>query len=311
MDAAFAKAVVEGLSKKNKSISSQYFYDDKGSELFQQIMEVPEYYPTRCETEILNQHAPSIAASLHADHPLEIVELGAGDGSKTQILLREFLHKGREVIYRPIDISAGALQGLQVDLEAKLPGLKVKGLQGEYFQALSQLEASPHPRLVLFLGSNIGNFNDAQAIDFLYRLRSMTAKGDYLFVGFDLRKNPHIILGAYNDAQGVTREFNFNLLRRINEELEADINLEQWAHYPTYDPFVGQVRSYLVSLCEQEVFLKNVNTRVFFKRWESIHTETSNKFTPEGISMLASSAGYTEVAHWEDQKGYFRDCLWR
>ena len=310
MDAAFAQAVVEGLSKKNKHISSQYFYDDRGSELFRRIMDLDEYYPTRCEREILSNRSAEIVAQIPGDGPIEIVELGAGDGSKTQILLKEFLVQGREVIYRPIDISAGAIEGLRDRLEQEVPGLKVRGLVGTYFAALGSLEVSEHPRLVLFLGSNIGNFNDAEAIDFLYRLRTMTNRGDLLFCGFDLRKNPHIILAAYNDAEGVTREFNYNLLRRINQELDGDFDLDQWAHYPTYDPFVGQVRSYLVSLREQTVELGKLNTKVFFQRWESIHTETSNKFTPEGISMLASSSGFSEVAHWEDAKGYFRDCLW-
>ncbi|MFD1470693.1 L-histidine N(alpha)-methyltransferase [Hymenobacter caeli] len=305
-----AAHVADGLRQAPKSLSSMYFYDDAGSELFQQIMGLPEYYPTRAEYGIFAAHGPAIAAALDpADAPgaFALVELGAGDGLKTKLLLRELLASSDDFTYVPVDISAGALAGLAASLAAELPGLRTTPETTSYATALARLAARPGRKAVLFLGSNIGNFAPTERAAFLAQLAAPLGAADRLLIGFDLQKDPRRIRAAYDDAQGVTARFNLNLLVRLNRELGADFDLAAWQHYTDYDPLTGAVRSYLVSTRAQTVRLAALQQTVPFAAWEVIHTENSYKFTPPQIAALAAAAGLRVVATFDD--GDFADVV--
>ena len=243
----FAEDVLRGLSATPKFLSSKYFYDDEGSRLFQEIMKLPEYYLTGCEHEIFSTQAEEIFrafsggnASVNERVPSEItgtrsltlafrsdgfdlIELGAGDGTKTAVLIDHFLKQNTDISYSPIDISQEALDALTTKFNAEFPSLVMSARNGDYFKILESLKADDGRRKVLlFLGSNIGNFNRDQAVEFFRSLRGVMSEGDLLFIGFDLQKDPHVIVPAYDDSAGVTSAFNLNLLKRINRELGGD-----------------------------------------------------------------------------------------
>ncbi|NOY94024.1 MAG: L-histidine N(alpha)-methyltransferase [Deltaproteobacteria bacterium] len=308
----FAYDVLVGLSEKPKQLSSRYFYDDEGSRLFQEIMESPEYYLTGAEREILEGHAAEILRRSTGE-PFDLVDLGAGDGAKTCVLLEHLLEAGADVRYVPIDISEGAMGSLADSLLTRLPGLSMHGLVSEYVDGVHWLSAhaAQRPKLVLFLGSNIGNFNAGQARAFLRRLWSSLAEGDRVLVGFDLKKDIDRLLGAYNDARGVTARFNVNLLARINRELGANFELEKFRHFSSYDVFSGAMESYLVSLEEQRVFVEAVGQEFHFEAWEPVHTEYSYKYLPSDIRSLAADTGFVIEEDFHDAKRDFVDSLWR
>ncbi len=311
INATFAEDVRRGLTSDPKSLLSRYFYDAAGDKLFQKIMELPEYYLTGCEFEILQTHWSSILRQMDG-LPFDLVELGAGDGLKTRILIRQFLTQKADFHYLPIDISGSVLEHLREVLNEKWPDLPVTPVEGEYFSALHDIDRlSDRRKLVLFLGSNIGNMDQERAAGFLRRLRSSLRPDDLLLVGFDLKKDPEVILAAYNDSQGVTREFNLNLLRRINRELEADFDLSAFRHWPTYNPLSGDTKSFLVSEKEQTVRIKALELEVPFRKWEAIDMELSKKYDRPEIEWLAEHAGF-EMGNWFfDEKQYFADVLFR
>ncbi|MGY2132000.1 L-histidine N(alpha)-methyltransferase [Hymenobacter sp. HD11105] len=306
-----ARHVASGLQKSPKSLSSKYFYDDAGSKLFQQIMALPEYYPTRTEFGLLTTHRAAIVDALRpaSAEPFYLLELGAGDGLKTKILLRELLDLGVNFTYMPVDISAGALDGLTASLQAELPKLRVEPVVAEYTAALTLMAARPGRKVVLFLGSNIGNFTPSDRREFLRALTQPLNPDDRLLIGFDLQKAPRIIRAAYDDAQGVTAAFNLNLLTRLNRELEADFDLANWQHYTDYDPISGVVRSYLVSTCTQQVHFGALDQIVEFAAWEIIHTENSYKFTRPLITQVATEAGLEVLNFFTDEQAYFADVV--
>ncbi|GAA4013114.1 L-histidine N(alpha)-methyltransferase [Hymenobacter fastidiosus] len=309
---ALARHVAEGLSRPQKTLSSMYFYDDEGSRLFQQIMALPEYYPTRTEFDLLTIHQAAIAAALRpetADEPFYLLELGAGDGLKTKILLRELLAAGANFTYVPVDISMAAVEGLSASLRRELPTLRVEGLVAEYTRALTMMAARPGRKAVLFLGSNIGNFLPADRLDFLRALAQPLSADDRLLIGFDLQKDPRQIRAAYDDSQGVTAAFNLNLLRRLNRELGTDFDLAHWQHYTDYDPLAGAVRSFLVSSRPQTVTVAALGQKVNFAAWETIHTENSYKFTRPLISTMAAEAGLRVQTIFTDAQDYFADVV--
>ncbi|WP_310396286.1 L-histidine N(alpha)-methyltransferase [Hymenobacter sp.] len=306
-----AQHVAAGLGRTPKTLSSMYFYDDAGSQLFQQIMELPEYYPTRAEFAIFREHGAAIAAALSPPGGGEfaLVELGAGDGAKTKLLLRELLAASPTFTYAPVDISTGAMAGLVEMLALEMPALRVAPMVSDYATALAQLRSRPGGKAVLFLGSNIGNFGPAERLDFLRRLAAPLAPADRLLIGFDLQKDPRRIRAAYDDAQGVTAAFNLNLLTRINRELGANFDLAHWQHYTDYNPLTGAVRSYLVSARAQQVRLAALDQTVDFAAWEVIHTENSYKFTLPQIEELATEAGLRVVATFTDAATDFADVV--
>jgi dimethylhistidine N-methyltransferase len=303
--------VAQGLSRTPKTLSSMYFYDDVGSRLFQQIMELPEYYPTRAEFAIFREHGAAIAAALSPAEGGEfaLVELGAGDGAKTKLLLRELLASGTPFTYAPVDISAGAMTGLVAALAAELPALHTAPVVEDYATALTQLRTWPGSKAVLFLGSNIGNFGPAERLDFLRQLAGPLGAADRLLIGFDLQKDPRRIRAAYDDAQGVTAAFNLNLLTRLNRELGADFDLAHWQHYTDYSPLNGAVRSFLVSTRAQQVRVAALDETFDFAAWEVIHTENSFKFTLPQIEALAAEVGLRVVASFTDAAGDFADVV--
>ena len=306
--------VREGLSRPFKTLSSMYFYDDEGSRLFQQIMALPEYYPTRTEFGLLTHHRAAISQALRPQDPAEpffLLELGAGDGLKTKILLRELLETGTNFTYVPVDISAAALDGLAASLRAELPDLRVEPVVADYADALRLMAGRPGRKAVLFLGSNIGNFLPADRHRFLLNLAQPLTPDDRLLIGFDLQKDPRQIRAAYDDTQGVTAAFNFNLLHRLNRELGADFDLDHWQHYTDYDPLNGAVRSFLVSTRAQTVQFKQPDWSVDFRAWEMIHTENSYKFTQTGITQLAEEAGLQVANFFTDEQDFFADVVLR
>lgn len=309
---AFARDVLRGLSAVLKTIPSKYFYDERGSRLFEQIMDLDDYYPTRCEREILQKHAPAIAAAM-PDRRLRVLEAGAGDGRKTEILLRQLLKGGRSCEYVPIDICPQSIAKLTHSLDERLPNsaLRIRGLVAEYFEALGRLErASPSRNLVLFLGSNIGNFDHDQSKDFLKRLRQLLRPGDLALIGFDLKKDLEILRRAYDDDRGVTREFNFNLLDRINRELGGCFERGAFRHHATYNLCAGCMESWLVSVRDQEVPIHALDRVFALRAWEGIRVERSYKYDLDQIEALALATGFGARQHFFDGQRYFVDSLW-
>ena len=221
--------VIEGLQDTPKHISSKFFYNKVGDELLERIMELPEYYLTRSEYEILGNQKEEILQSIGLNNIESIIELGAGNAFKTKILLKYLLEQNSDFKFQPIDISQNALNKLGNDLKVEMPNLNFSPLQGEYFEVLKHLksEKKQKSKLILFLGSSIGNLSKVQTNSFLKALYESLNPGDFVLIGFDLAKHPQTILDAYNDKAGVTRAFNLNVLKRFNEELGADFNLEK------------------------------------------------------------------------------------
>lgn len=312
-DHELALSLLEGLSKSPKSLPSRFFYDDKGSELFKQIMGLPEYYPTRCEKEILEKYSGEIA-SLLGDGHCNVVELGCGDGVKTMLLLEQMLELNKKFSFVPLDISKAAVEFLIGNLKKEYGEIpfEVKGLVAEYFQGLSWLsENAQEKNLVLFLGSNIGNFDKSMALRFLRHLWYSLNDGDLLLAGFDLKKDLDVLYYAYNDSQGVTKEFNFNVLDRINKNLGGDFKRENFQHQGLYNVVTGAMESYLISTVSQTVTIKELGKSFDLKPWEPIHMEYSYKYQQSDIEELAEGAGFEIVKGFKDDKGYFIDSLWR
>lgn len=307
-----AEAVLEGLSELPKRLPSRYFYDDEGSRLFQQIMALDEYYPTRCELEILERYAAEIVAPLR-DRPLNLVDLGCGDGLKTMALLRQLIADDVDVQYVPVDISEDSLRTVVDRTRTALPALKIAGLVAEYTDAIRWIGMQDDGRenLVLFLGSNIGNFTRVQSRCLMRGLWNSLRPGDHILMGFDLKKDIEALLAAYNDRLGVTAAFNLNLLHRINRELEADFDPKRFRHYGTYDADLGAMTSHLISLQPQTVFVGRLSMRFEFAAWEPIHTEYSYKYLESDIVAMAQDTGYDIVASFKDARDYFCNSLWR
>lgn len=308
---AFCNEVIDGLRAENKYLSSKYFYDETGDKLFQQIMACPEYYPTRCEMEIM-QHQSGEMANLFTSYSpsFDLVELGPGDATKSLFLLRELQKKHAAFTYYPIDISANVIGWLENKLPVTLPGIRLHGLNGEYLEKMQQVNTfSPNPKIVLFMGANIGNMTVPQAIHFCRQLHGHMQPGDLLFIGFDLKKHPRTILDAYNDRQGLTRAFNLNLLTRINRELDGDFNTELFEHYPVYDPGTGACKSYLISLAEQDVHIGDKT--ITFRENEPLFMEISQKYSLLETENMAAQSGFEPVHTFLDTKQWFADVLWQ
>ncbi len=309
VESSFAKDILAGLQATPKKLSSKYFYDEQGDKLFQAIMQMPDYYLTYCEYEIFDTHRQAILKRI-GDEPFDLIELGAGDGYKTKVLLRHFLFKDADFTYRPIDISENVLLELENDLKSNLPELEVECLPGDYFRMLEKLSASSkRKKVILFIGANIGNLTRERAADFLSQLQQSMNKGDLLLLGIDLKKDPQTILNAYNDPEGITAAFNLNLLQRMNRELGANFDVDAFKHWETYNPVTGETKSYIVSKKKQSVEL--LDTVVHFDAWEAIDVELSQKYSVREIEMLAQQSGFKVIEHFFDKRHYFADTLWQ
>ena len=312
-DKRMATAVRKGLSSKPKSLPSWLFYDAIGDELFRQIMRTPEYYPTRCEFDILQEHKEDLLKHLihNRKKPFKLIEFGAGDGLKTEILLRHFQERQAPFTYVPVDISANVLGQLSERLAIDIPELKVEPLNQSYERALATLPESQERKMILFMGANIGNFSTVHATGFLKNLVRGMSEEDLLLIGFDLKKDPRIILEAYDDPRGLTARFNLNLLERLNRELGAAFAIEHFTHFPYYDPAYGTMKSFLVSRCEQAIHIGGLNNTFHFAAWEAIHTEISQKYDEEMINKLVALSGLRVVETYFDKANYFCDVLTR
>jgi L-histidine N-alpha-methyltransferase len=308
----FLNDILSGLQSSPKYLQSKYFYNKKGDELFQKIMDSDEYYLTDCEMEIFSTQTSAIANVIIGQHrSFDVVELGPGDAIKSTYLLEELIKKNAIGTYFPVDISKNIIKLLHKELPRQLPQLNIHGLNGEYLKMLSSAKKiSNKIKLVLFMGSNIGNIPKEEVTDFCKSLRGQLSKGDMLLIGMDLKKNPKQILAAYNDKKGYTREFNLNLLHRINEELCADFKTDAFDHYATYDPGSGACKSYLVSLADQQVTIPD-DVTIKFAKDEAIFMEISQKYTVEESDRIAAQSGFEPVAHFYDSNKWFTDVIWK
>jgi dimethylhistidine N-methyltransferase len=274
-------------------------------------MECPEYYPTKCELEIFSEKTADVAASVIGEgDAFDLIELGAGDAMKSTYLLKYLLQQQVDFTYIPIDISSNVISYLTVKLPVTLQGLKINGLNGEYFDMLKKAASlSNRRKVVLFLGSNIGNMPVNEAAEFCRQLRSNLTPGDMVLIGFDLKKSPKTILAAYNDKGGITKKFNLNLLERINRELGANFDISRFDHYAMYDPESGACKSYLVSLTDQVVNISG-KENISFAKDECIYMEISQKFTIMQTDQIATNTGFKPTHRFFDSKKWFIDAIW-
>jgi dimethylhistidine N-methyltransferase len=314
--AAFAADVTRGLQARPKKLFPKYFYDELGSLLFDAICLLPEYYLTRAEDEILTRHAAEIvAAAGHAE--LTLLELGSGSATKTRRIIEALLHRQTQLLYRPIDISAAALETSARVLLQSYPALSVEAYASDYDTALAHLasaaaQADGRERtytLALFLGSNVGNFDRAEAVEFLRRLRGVLRAGDALLLGADLKKDPARLVAAYDDALGVTAAFNLNLLARLNREFNADFDLRAFRHVARYNDEHGRIELYLASRRAQVVRLRALDLAIEFAADELLHTENSYKYDLTELDQLAARTGFARKQTWLDEGEQFSSNL--
>jgi L-histidine Nalpha-methyltransferase len=302
-----ATELLNSLKQTQKSIPSKFFYDDRGSQLFAQITELEEYYPTKCEDQILQDHAREMLQSLHTKE-LVLMELGAGDGRKTRHLLTAAQSLDMKVTYIPIDISMEALKLLCSRLSEFNDDIRITPrILDLETQSLPREGEVPH--LIAYLGSTIGNSEPESQVQFLRRLHMQTRDGDFILIGFDLEKDRETLLAAYDDEAGVTREFNMNLLSRMNREFQASFDQKKWLHRACFNAETGAMESYLVSRCNQVVSI--AGTIVHFSENEAIQTEVSWKFSKNETRALAKAAGFKVVREWQCNRDWFMDSLWK
>lgn len=304
----FYLEVIHGLSQEPRRIPSKYLYDETGDLIFQAIMKSHDYYLTRCEMEIFTRQSHQIVENLKIrSSDFELIELGPGNCAKSIHLLRVLVEADAAFEYVPIDISPNIIRELQTILPEKVPELRFNGITGDYFNALASHFRGIR-KVVMFLGSNIGNMTLQESNQFCKKLRGYLQPGDQCIIGFDLVKHPAVIRRAYDDREGLTREFNLNLLRRINRELNADFIIDQFDHYGSYDPMTGAAKSFLVSLCDMAVSLPGKKFQL--EKNECIWTETSQKFTITQIRQMATDNGFLPTAQFLDSKSWFMDVIW-
>lgn len=300
---AAGEDVINGLTQTPKTLPPKYFYDDHGSLLFEKICELPEYYVTRTETQILQNYASEIA---HLTGPCEIVELGSGSSTKTRILLDAYQELGHPLHYLPIDISGGILEQSAHSLLKEYPTLHIHGIVSTYETALKHLNPSPLPnRMIGFIGSTLGNLKPEDCHAFFAHVVEALQPGDYFLLGVDLHKSKSILEPAYDDSQGVTAAFNLNMLRHLNRSFAGNFDLSQFEHLAFYNEKEHQIEMHLKSLKNQTVELKTLNLTVEFKEGETIHTEISRKFQFEQIQAELKTLGLVSLKNWTDQNQWF------
>ena len=295
----FARDVETGLKASPKRLSCRFFYDRAGSRLFELICALPEYYLTRTEHRILQERAAQIVGASPRDTAL--VELGSGNAVKTRVLIEAFLKRRKKLLFVPVDISSTILEQSSLELLDLYPNLQILTVAAEYSDGLERLrETLNGPKLILFLGSNIGNFVRPDAVRFLKLVRRTMAPADRLLVGIDLAKPREVLEAAYDDSQGITARFNLNILARINRELGGRFDLETFRHRVVYNEEEGRVEMCLVSRCAQKVAIGNLGMEVGFAKGETIHSEYSCKYSTAEIDELAVGAGFEIEAQWFD-----------
>ena len=297
-------AIVDGFQKAPKSIPALFFYDTPGSQLFEQICKLPEYYPTRTEHKILTDNARDIIETVTGE--VELVELGSGSSAKTRVLINAVLADQSRLHYIPTDISTDFLLKSSIVLKNEYEPLSITAIAAEHRDALWLLpEGGNQSRLFLFLGSNIGNSDLGEAIGFIGQIRHRMREEDRLLIGFDLVKDLQVLFDAYNDRAGVTAAFNKNLLVRINHELGGDFKVDLFDHYAPFVEEHSRIEMRLISRCDQRVYLERVGQGFDFEKGEYIHTENSYKYTLEGFGSLCEAAGMKMQEYWLDARGWF------
>ncbi len=295
--------VIQGLSQPQKTLPCRYFYDDHGSELFEQITELPEYYPTRTEQDILAKFAIEIAQFTGA---CDLIELGSGSSRKTRLLLEAYHQLNHWLYYCPIDVSAGILKATALALLHQYPSLKLCGLAGTYEQALAQLPPREFEnRMLIFLGSTLGNLHPLECDRFLAQIQQALQPGDFFLLGVDLQKPVDVIEAAYNDAQGITAQFNLNMLRHLNHRFQANFDLDQFSHLAFYNAIDHQIEMHLCSLKRQTVVLSALNYEVCLSDTETIHTEISRKFHLPTLSQELKQHALYPLHIWTDPNSWF------
>jgi len=303
----FAEDVKKGLTAENKYLLPKYFYDNEGSLLFEKICETEEYYVTRTEASILKKYSIDIAKYNHNKHLL--VELGSGSSVKTRYIIDALKENSRNLHYVPIDVSDIMISSSK-QLVSKIKGLQISGIIAEYEEGI---ECVSHlfnePKLIIFLGSSIGNFDLFHAEQFIRYISTKMNYGDSLLVGFDMVKDINVLNAAYNDKEGITAAFNLNLLNRINKELDGNFNLDNFEHLSFFNTEKKRIEMHLVSKTDQCVSINGIREVIKFKKREKIHTENSHKFTPEMIAEIAAYSNLHYSKYWTDEKNYFNLCL--
>lgn len=302
-DAAMSREVRDGLSATPKRLPSKLFYDAIGSALFEQITELPEYYLTRTERAIFEDYASEILQA--AGPSLTLVELGAGTATKTSILIEELLQRQSLALFYPIDVSPAALNEAVRHMAEQFPQLRVNPIVADYTGGVQALSRISGRKLVLYIGSSIGNFEHSEAIGILRRIRRSLRSGDALLLGTDLAKSSKILLPAYNDSQGITAAFNKNILARLNRELDADFDLSAFQHVALWNRQCSRMEIYLESTADQLVFIPAIEMDVHFTRSERIHTENSYKYTDEMVRTILQESGFLLERTWTDLKRWF------
>ena len=308
----FELDVLAGLSSPEKFLHFKYFYDELGSDLFDEICRQPEYYPTRTEAAILRQFAPKIAEQMQSDE-VSIVELGSGSGAKTRILIREMVARKNRVCYFPIDISPKSLRENSATLRSEFPEIDVVDIARDYVHGIREVNTiisgneagMPQTKLFLFLGSSIGNFEPRQVVSFLRTVKENMQPGDLFLAGFDLHKEKRILDAAYNDRNGVTARFNLNLLERINAELQGEFDPSKFAHIAYYNEQMRRIEMHLLSKEDQQVYVGALGRHFRFRKGESIHTENSYKFEPDQIRKIAHEGGFSVKEFFTDSDMWF------
>ncbi|MCS7031055.1 MAG: L-histidine N(alpha)-methyltransferase [Gloeomargarita sp. SKYG116] len=294
--------VIQGLTRRPKTLPSYYFYDQRGSELFEQICNLPEYYPTRTEQKILASAAPEIAA---LTGPCDLVELGSGSSRKTRLLLDAYSQLQGDCTYIPIDVSTTMLQTTALHLLADYPCLFIHALAGVYETALEHLPPSARARLLIFLGSTIGNLSPQEEGQFLRQIYLSLSPGDHFLLGVDLQKDIHVLTAAYNDSQGVTAAFNLNILRHLNHCFRGNFSLDRFTHWAFYNEELHQIEMHLVSLEYQVIQLLDLGLEVDLRAQETIRTEISRKFDVTLMAKQLDCHGLPVQRVWQDEQKWF------
>ncbi len=309
-NSSFADDVNEGLNDSPKHIPCLYFYDYKGSLLFEEICQLPEYYLTRTETEILKKYSKEIISQL--PDGIQLIELGSGNSIKTELIIEEMLNQYEKVSYSPIDISIKRLEESSIALLEKYDNLEITSVAAKYDEGLPQLNIHTDlAKLIIWLGSSIGNFCKEEAILFLKNIVKTLSTNDFFLIGFDLYKDKKILEQAYNDSRGVTAEFNLNLLSRINRELGGEFDLNNFKHQAVYNEEKSRIEMYLISTCEQEIYIADLNKYYHFRKNERIHTENSHKYSLDTIEQISNQVGMEIINRWFDSKKYFNLTLFK
>jgi dimethylhistidine N-methyltransferase len=308
IDTAFAyqapddERLIAGLSDDPKTIPAQYFYDDRGSQLFEQICELPEYYLTRTEAQLLADSAPTIAQITQAG---QLIELGSGSSSKTRLLISALQHHQQKLTYVPIDISGGILAETAQKLLVEYPQLTIHGIVATYRTALTALPEYFGVRMFCFLGSSLGNFSPSEAQELFQQIRGAMKAGDYFLLGIDCHKDQDILQSAYNDSAQITAQFNQNMLAHLNDRFAGNFRLQNYSHRAIYNQTAQQIEMYLISKQTQQVELKKLGLTLQISAGEAIRTEISRKFIPEQLSQELEQVGLKTLQIFRDPQNWY------